>query len=177
MYTFNMIKLYLARGMTGRVKEDVVHEAFLDKDFFDKAGFITLCPVMEEGIEPTQQTIRSSKQAMDKYWFRDKQMIREANVVIDMTPHLKSEGVAHEVGYARYNLWKPVVRVFPLGKLPIRGSVCRYEDDYICDSLEEATEYILRVHGTYFKRLKWRLQLINRCFPKWLYYQLKEFLK
>lgn len=170
-----MVQLYLARGMTGRVKEDVVQEAYFDKEFFEKAGFKVLCPVMEEGVEPTKQTIRSSKQQMDIYWFRDKQMIRDSHVVLDMTPHLKSEGVAHELGYARYNLWKPVVRVFPSGKLPIKGSVCRYEDDFICDSLVEAVEYTYRVHGTLFKRLKWRLSMLNRCLVKWLWYQICEF--
>jgi len=28
---------------------------------------------------------------------RDKEMIREANVILDMTPHLNSEGSKHEV--------------------------------------------------------------------------------
>ena len=172
-----MIKLYLARGMTGRIKEDVVQEAFLDKDFLEKAGFTVLCPVMEEGVEPTKQVLRSSRQLMETYWPRDKAMIREAHIVLDMTPHLNSEGVKHEVGYARYSLWKPVVRVFPTGKLPIKSSVAHFEDDAVVDSQIEAIEYILREHGTRWKRFIWRIKMLNRCLPKWLKYQFQELFK
>ncbi len=170
-----MIKIYPCRSMTGRVKEEVVQEAIADKEWFEKAGLTVLCPVIAENVQPTKQVLCSSKKAMDKFWPRDKEMIREAHVVVDMTPGLKSEGVAHELGYSRYALWKPVVRVYPEKKLPIPSSVAWYEDDYICDSKEEALEYILRVHGTLFKRLNWRLRLLNRCLLKWLFYQVCEF--
>lgn len=173
----NKIRLYLARGMTGRIKEEVVAEAVSDKEFLEKAGFTVLCPVMEEGVESTKQVLRSSRQLMETYWPRDKAMIREAHIVLDMTPHLNSEGVKHEVGYARYNLWKPVVRVFPTGKLPIKSSVSHFEDDAVVDSIVEAVEYILRVHGTRWKRLKWRMKMLNKSLPKWIYYQLQELLK
>lgn len=169
------LKLYLCRGMTGRIKEEIVKEATEDKQWLEKAGFEVLCPVVSENVQPTQEVLRSSKKAMDVFWKRDKAMIREAHVIFDMSPHLNSEGVKHELGYARYCLWKPIVRVFPLGKLPLPSSVARYEDDNICDSLEEAIEYTLRVHGTLFKRLKWRLTMLNRCLPKWILFQIQEF--
>lgn len=170
-----MIRIYNARGMTGRIKEEVVAEAKRDKGFLEKAGFKVLCPVIEEGVKPTNQVLMSSKKAMDVFWPRDKQMIREAHVIFDNSPHLNSEGVKHEIGYARYTLWKPIVRIFPEGKLPVKSSVAFFEDDYICDSLLEATEYVYRVHGTFLKRLKWRLSMLNRCLPKWIGYQLQEF--
>lgn len=170
-----MIRIYVARAMTNRIKEDVVNDAVNDKNFLEKAGFKVLCPVTAENVKPTKEVLRSSKKAMDVYWFRDKQMIRDAHVVFDMSPHMNSEGVKHELGYARYNLWKPIVRVFPHGELPLQSSVARFEDDYICDSLLEAIEYTLRVHGTFYKRLKWRLALLNRCLPKWILFQIKEF--
>ena len=172
-----LIKCYTARGMTGRVKEEVVKEATADKEFLEKAGFQVLCPVISEGVKPTQQILISSKKAMDEYWPRDKQLIREAHVILDMSPHMNSEGVKHELGYARYSLWKPVIRVFPSGKLPLKSSVAHFEDDFICDSLLEAVEYAHRIHGTRKKRLKWRLKMLNRCLPKWLWFQIKEFLK
>src|SRR6266850_4363718 len=154
-----MIKLYLARSMTGRIKEDVVAEASKDKEFLEKAGFAVLCPVEKEGVPATKQILLSSKKAMDAYWPKDKEMIREAHVLVDMSPHMNSEGVKHELGYGRYNLWKPVVRVFPTGKLPPQSSVAWFEDDYVCDSMIWAIEYILRVHGTMFKRIIWRLKM------------------
>lgn len=160
----------MCRAMSHRVKEDVVKEAKRDKEFLERAGFEVLDPVTEEGVKPTQEVLRASKKAMDEYWPRDKQMIREAHVVFDMSPHLNSEGVKHELGYARYFLYRPIIRVFPEGQLPLKSSVAHYEDDCICDSLEEAIEYVLRVHGTWRKRIKWRLALYNRCLPKMVQY-------
>lgn len=169
------ITVYCARSMTGRVKEEVVAEARSDKDYLERAGFTVLCPVIAENVEPTKQVLLSSKKAMETYWPRDKQMIREAHILFDLTPERKSEGVAHEVGYARYALWKPVVRIYKEGKLPVKSSVAFFEDDYITDSLIDAIEYSLRVHGTFFKRLKWRLSMLNRCLLRWIGHQIGEF--
>lgn len=161
-----MVKIYSARSMTGRIKEEVVGEAQTEKAFLEKAGFVVLCPVEKENVPATKQVLLSSKKAMLEFWPADKKMIEECDVLFDMTPERKSEGVAHEVGYARYFLFRPVVRVYPKGKLPPPSSVAWFEDDAIVDSLEEAMEYTLRVHGTIWKRIKWRLSLYNRCLPK-----------
>lgn len=160
------IIVYNARSMTGRVKEEVVAEAKADKEFLEKAGFTVLCPVEKEEVPATKQVLISSKKAMESYWPKDKQMIEEADVLFDLTPEKKSEGVAHEIGYARYFLYRPVVRVYRDGKLPTPSSVAYFEDDYVTDSLIDAVEYTLRVHGTRAKRLKWRLKLYARCLPK-----------
>jgi len=37
----------------------------------------------------------------------------------------------------------------PTGNIPPLSSVAHFEDDYICDSKEEALEYIYRVHAHY----------------------------
>lgn len=169
-----MVKIYAARAMSHRVKEDVVNEAKVDKYFLENAGLIVLCPVSKENVQPTKQVLLSSRKSMLEYWPEDKRMIREAHVVFDMSPTYNSEGVKHELGYARYNLWKPIIRIFPTGELPLNSSVARFEDDYICDSLIEAVEYVYRVHGTFFKRLKWRLSMLNRCLLKWMWYQFRE---
>ena len=161
-----MVKVYLARSMSFRVKEEVVAEAKRDKEFLEKAGLVVNCPVEKEEVPSTKQVLLSSKKAMLEYWPQDKKMIEDSHVLFDMSPHMKSEGVAHEVGYARYFLYRPIVRVYPHGKLPITSSVAWFEDDLIVDSLEEAVEYVYRVHGTLAKRLKWRFQLYMRCLPK-----------
>jgi len=161
-----MIKVYLARAMSNRVKEDVVKEARADKAFLEKAGFTVLCPVEKEEVPATKQVLISSRKAMESYWPQDKKMIEESDILFDMSPSMKSEGVAHELGYARYFLYRPVVRIYKTGQLPLPSSVGWFEDDRIVDSMEEAIEYALRVHGTRWKRLKWRFNLYNRCLPK-----------
>lgn len=169
-----MIKCYVARAMTGRIKEEVVQEARADKELLEKAGFIVLCPVIAENVPATKEVIRSSKKAMDVYWTRDKEMIREAHVVFNMSPHLPSLGVIREHGYARYHLWKKTISVFPEGKLPMKAAICHYEDDFVTDNLVLAIGEALRTHGTLWNRIKWRLSLYKRCWLKAIMYRLAE---
>lgn len=170
-----MVKVYLARAMSHRIKEEVVAESKADKEFLEKAGFEVLCPVSKENVPATKQILLSSRKSMENYWPEDKRMIRESHVIFDMSPNFNSEGVKHEIGYARYCLWKPVIRIFTSGQLPLSSSVARFEDDFICDSLIEAVEYTLRVHGSLSKRFNWRMKMLLRCLPKWIWYQLGEF--
>lgn len=160
--------VYAARGMTSRIKEEVVEEARRDKEFLEKAGFIVRCPVSEEGVKPTKQVLLSSKKAMDSFWPRDCEMMRQSDIIFDCTAHLNSEGTKHEIAKSRYHYWKPVVRIFPEGKMPVASSISYYEDDAVVDSLIEAVEWSLRVYGTPWKRLKWKLGILNRCFLKFL---------
>lgn len=160
------ITCYVARAMSGLKSADVVAAAQRDKTFLEAAGFTVLCPVTSEGVKPTNKPIQSSKKQMDLYWFRDKEMIEQANVVFNMSPHLPSLGVIREHGYARYFLYIKVISIFPEGAIPKAGAVCFYEDDYVTDSLVDAVGEALRTHGTVWKRLKWRFVLYNRCLPK-----------
>jgi len=168
------MKIYVARAMSGRTKEEVVKEAIYDKRHLELAGFIVLDPVTSEGIEPKKETLQASYEQMLEFWKRDKQMIREAHLVFDMTPHMKSEGVAHEIGYARYHLWKKVIRVYPLGQLPNPASVAYFEDDYLTDSIIDAIGEAYRTHGTLWNRIKWRFNLYKRCWLKSIWTRLKE---
>lgn len=154
----NRPKCYVARAMTGRVKEEVVAEALRDKEILEKAGFEVLCPVVEENVPSTKEVLRSSKKAMDQYWPRDKAMIREAHLVFNMSPHLPSLGVIREHGYSRYHLWKKVISVFPKGSLPMKAAVCYYEDDFVTDSLDYAIDDALKTHKTRYTRILWRLR-------------------
>lgn len=167
------VKLYIARGMSGRQKSEVVTEAAVDKAFFEAAGLRVMCPVKEEGVKAENKVLMSTKKEMDGYWTRDKELIREVDIVVDATPHLLSQGVIHEIGLARYAYWKPVIRIFPKGGLPSEGNVAYYEDDVVVDSKEEAIEAIYRLWGTRRKRLLWRLSLYARCLPKWIKNQVK----
>lgn len=171
-----MLSIYLARGMSGRPSDVVYEESKPERDFLRK-DFKVLCPIEAEGIKKTNKIIQASKNEITDFWPRDKAMIRESHILFHMTPHLRSDGAWHEVGYKRYHLQGPVVHIYPTGKLPPESAVSYLEDDYVCDSLEEAIEYTLRVHGTFWKRTVWRLKKLNRCFLKSFYYQLKEWFK
>lgn len=170
-----MLRVYLARGMTGRIKAEVVEEAARDRRWCQYMRTIPLCPVEIEEVQPTLAKLLADKKHMDIFWARDKQMIRNAHVIFDMTPHLNSEGCKHELGYARYCLWKPVIRVFPTGQKPFTSSVAFYEDDYITDSIVDALWYANEYFGTRKKRVLWRLKMLRGSFLKWVKQQIREF--
>ncbi len=97
-------------------------------------------------------------------------MIRDAHVLVDLTGPAKSEGVAHEIGYARYNLWKPIVRVWP----GLGPSVAWLEDDVIVPTAAHALVEAQRRWGTPFKRRLWRAKMLNRCLLRWIANQIGE---
>lgn len=168
------VKIYLCRSMSHRIKEDVVKEAAQDADWFRSAGLEVLDPVEKEQVKPTKERLLSSRKAMQSYWPADKEMIRQAHVILDMTPHLKSFGTEKEVGYARYHLWKKVIRVFPKGELPAPSCVAYLEDDDVVDSREAALESILKTHGSWKKRFQWRFSIYKRCWLRAKWYRIKE---
>jgi len=157
------IKIYPARGMTGRIKEEVVKEARRDKEFMEKAGIEVLCPVLKEKVAATKTILSSDLKHMQVFWPQDKRMIQEAHIVMDMSPHLNSEGVKHEIGLCRYAYWKKVIRVYPPGQIPPPSSIASLEDDYLTDSLIDAIGEAYRTHGSWLKRFVWRLNIYRRC--------------
>jgi len=168
------LKIYLARAMTGRVKAEVLAEALHDNHLVEGWGAIPLDPVTQEGIEAVPDIISAPETQLRQFWKRDKEMIREAHIVFDMSPKMKSEGVAHEVGYARYFLWKPVIRVYPSRDEIPAVSVAREEDDYLASSLIDALQYATMHYDTQRQRIIWRWKLLKRCLWKFLVYQLGE---
>lgn len=168
------MKVYVARAMTGRIKEEVVREAEFDKKYLELAGFTVLDPVTSEGVTSSKEILLSGKDLMDEYWPRDKQMIRDAHLILNMSPHTPSIGVIREHGYARYHLWKKVISVFPTGQIPPAGAICHYEDDYVTDSLTDAIGEAMRTHSTPWRRLVWRLGIYKRCLIKALWHHALE---
>lgn len=169
-----MLKVYVAHAMTGRPGTEIVKESENALAILRQFGIQVLDPVTAEKVKPSAKKINTDYATLDGYWKRDKEMIREAHVLLDLTPDRKSEGVAHEIGYARYHLWKPVVRVYPKGQVPSNLSVAYFEDDFIVDDLAVAGRYIERMYGTWFKRFMWRIQLYKRSWLKAKWHRLQE---
>ena len=128
----------------------------------DKRGYVP------EGVCGEQ---REDYADLANHWARDKKMLRWAHVLIDLSPEQKSEGVAHEIGYARYYLWKPIVRVYRNGRRP-SASIAYFENDVIATSLEEAAQIIRERWGTRWKRFLWRLNMYRRCRLRALWHEL-----
>lgn len=167
------VKVYLAQKMTGRPAEEVIKLSLLAQAVFGiRNGFECLDPVEAEGVQSTGAPINNTARDIRRFWARDKQMIRDSHVVVDLTPDMKSEGVAHELGFARYYLWKPVLRVYT-GSL-VGFGIHTIEDDGVCLSIDEAARVIKRFWGTPWKRAIWRTKMYLRCLPQFLVDHIKE---
>jgi hypothetical protein len=170
------MRVYTAGAMTGLSGTELVERSLLVAQVLSDNGIEVLDPVQCEGVKDTPAPTQASFQDLTVFWRRDKDMIRECHVVMYITPDKKSEGVSHEIGYARYMLWKPVIRVYMKGGMPTKASVAYFEDDALVSSLQEACDVALDIWGTPWKRLKWRLSLYNRCLLKATYYKLREWI-
>ena len=160
--------------MTNRPGSILNAESKMVADIFSRYDIEVYDPVTIEGIPWTEEII-PNKPGTDglKAWNNDKQAIRQAHVLVDVTPELKSEGVHRELGYSRFFLWKPTIRVYHLGSDPHMITV--FEDDVIAFSLEEAAIIINERWGTWGKRTLWRFKILALSLPKFLLYQIQEF--
>lgn len=164
------VRVYLAHAMTGRTGDELLAESKKAAEIAAKYGVELLDPVVAENVHKSKKPLRNKQAALNEYWRRDKEMIRQAHVLLDYTGPAKSEGVAHEIGYARFALWKPVVRLWP----NLGPSVAWIEDDVIVNEPEAAFKAISDQWGSWGKRLRWRANMLWRSLPRWLYYQLLE---
>ena len=164
------IKVYVAHAMTGKMQDELVQEAQLTKRVLENYGFEVLDPIIAENVVPVHEPlVQVSSEQLEGYWRRDKEMIKEADILLDYMGCNKSDGVAKELGYARFCLWKPVVRVFPNCGI----NVSRIEDDVITENLSDAVGVMMNRFGSYEKLGKWRQEIWDRCFANWLNEQEK----
>lgn len=168
------MKAYIAHGMTGRSGTELIDESLHVLEICKRNGIDPLDPVIEEGVKKSDGKVNSPNDVLPRLWKRDKEMIRAAHVLIDVTANRKSEGVAHEIGYARYGLWKPVIRVSLDYARSQNISIANLEDDLIVASIEQAAFIAQLRWGTFGKRFRWRIKMLARCLPKWIKHQIGE---
>lgn len=162
------IKIYTCQRMTGRLCSEMYQEAQMLKRTLENYGFEVLNPVIEENVPNVDQLLEQVNfSKLENYWKRDKEMIRESDIVIDYMTQNKSDGSNKEVGYNRYCLWKPTVRIWN----GPGGLISQIEDDIVVPTLAEALILINDKWGTYEKLGQWRMDMWTRCYPKWLNYQ------
>ena len=158
--------VYLACRMTGRSKATMVKEAKVAVEILSKYGIKCISPVLEENIDPEHEILEDLTEIeLAREWKKDKDFVKKCHVVLDLSASspLRSEGATHEYLYARYALFKPVVRLFPKG---LGISIARLENGYIVQTLDEAGIAIVNKWGTRSRRILWRLE--ERIPWKWL---------
>jgi len=167
------VRAYTATSMTGRTGADLLAQSIIVRSVLRRHGIEALDPVMAEGVAPSDVPLASGIDELADHWARDKRMIRDSHVLIDLTPLAKSEGVAHEIGLARYCYWIPVVRIYT----PRGASVAHFEDDLIVPDLETAAREIVARWGTWPKRFAWRARMYARCAPKHYMHKLRRWFQ
>jgi hypothetical protein len=159
--------VYLACRMSGRSKAAMVKEAKEAVATLSKYGITCISPVLEEKVEdmPPGLLTGFTEEELRAEWVKDKEFIKQAHIVFDLSAAspIRSEGAVHEFLYARYALFKPVVRLFPKGLGP---SITRLENAVIVQTLDEAGVEIVTRWGTRIQRIQWRIK--ERIFWKWL---------
>lgn len=159
-------RVYAAVAMTGRSGAEILADTGVAWDALWARGLTPVSPAVEEGVRPTADIIASGGN-LPAFWKRDKELIQSCHVLLDLSGPLKSAGVEHEVGYMRYCLWRPVVRIWA----GVKMSIATLEDDAVVGSAEEAAALIAERWGTRRKRILWRLRMLRRCLVKWLSHQ------
>ena len=176
----NKTIIYVCHAMTGRPWNEVKDQSRAVKVFLESRGFEVIDPIeiendsVSENIDTDESSIPNRiDEGGKKAWYGDKIAIRKAHVVLDITPELKSEGVLRELGYARFYLFKPIIRLYQLKSEPHMVTI--FEDDAVVRSLEEAADVIEDRWGTWPKRIMWRIKMLSRSLPKFIYRQFLEF--
>lgn len=165
--------VYVATRMTGKDKHEQVARARYVCAILRQYGLTPISPVLAENVEDAPgPLVNDNRERLGRFWARDKEIIRyEAQVVLIDGAHEKSLGVEREYMLNRGVLWKPTVLLMP----PIGLTVVAFEDDYVAHDVHIAGEFIRKKWGTPWKRLKWRLAMLNRTLPTWLLGQIYAF--
>lgn len=159
------VRCYSAQQMTGIKQFEIYRRNWYCTRVLQKHDITVLSPVTEEGVKANHRKMdQPSQEQLAMYWKRDKFLIKNSHVLLDITGPSKSQGLMHEIGLSRYFLFKPIIRVMKL-KGP---SVAIEEDDILVPTVEEAAKLIVREFGTPWKRLKWKFKLFCRCFFPYL---------
>ncbi len=156
------IKVYAAQRMTGRFCDELLAEAQMVSAKLEAAGFSVLSPVIEEGVPNKHTKLVNTMGRLRQYWRRDKEMLNEAHIMLDFNSQGKSDGVNVEMGYVRFYMYKPLIRIYPNLGL----TISRIEYDCVTDSIDSAIKIMVERWGTRHKLLMWRMRMLIRCLPK-----------
>lgn len=156
-----MLRVYIATAMTGEPQDELVREALRIKKLFKSVEIEVFSPVLEENIELVPSLLENNQFILPSKWSLDKKGMQSCFVFVDTTADKKSEGVSHELGYMRYFLWRPVIRISP--RHSNYFSIASIEDDVIVGSVEDALKLIQERWGTWWKRRKWQWGIYTQC--------------
>lgn len=155
--------------MTGRFCDELLKESQDATRQLEEAGFEVLSPVIEEGVPDKHIKLVNTLGRLKAYWKRDKVMLNEAHIMLDFNSQGKSDGVNVEMGYTRFCLWKPLVRIHST----LGCTISRIEYDCVVSTLDEAIEIMKEQWGTKRKLLVWRVRMLYKSIGKFTLQQIR----
>jgi hypothetical protein len=165
------VSAYLCQPMTGLSRKEIFDRNERASKLFGSYGIKLNSPVSKENIIPSKKILKQiSDEALRYYWKEDKDLIRKSHILIDLAGWTESEGVKFEIGFARYALFLPIIRIHPT----LGISVGRIEVDDVYETEKEAAEAIIRKYGTRFRRICWRIE--QGIVLKWLKLLKRQFI-
>lgn len=168
-------RVYTACKMTGRNRREMIKRAKYVQQVFRRAGIEAISPVLREHVQARKGILLNpSKLRLFKKWRQDKNILAWEchGVAWDMAQD-KSSGAEREYGIARFLWWKPVALIIPE---PHGFTIAAFEDDLISGDVEAVAHYFAEHHGNLYKRWKWRLAVLNKSLPKFLFGQIWQWL-
>lgn len=165
------LKVYVACRMTGRDKAEMVNRAYFVLGVLALNEIEGISPVIEESVKADHvKLVNQDEVRLKGFWARDKYIIRRiAHACLFDHAEMLSFGMIREFGLARYCLWKPSVTLLAAG-VPV--SVAKWEDDSIFFSTHAAAAYMAEKWGSRWKRITWRMKVINRSLIGWVIDQI-----
>lgn len=170
-------RIYAASPMTGYDKADMYKRAKYLQSLARQYGLTLISPVLEEQVEnKSGPLINDNEGRLKGFWQRDKAIIRNrdgkgAHVVLLDNAHMKSFGCEREYALNRFALWKPTILLMPNKGL----NVSQFEDDYVTSDEYIAFMFIQKKFGTWGRRFKWRVGMLVRSLPMWIWDQINAF--
>lgn len=151
--------VYCCHKMTGRFCDELWVEADKVCRALRNYGFEPLNPIVEEGIPNEHILLEQTDNSLLKlHWKRDKEILKQCHLVLDVQSCNNSDGVGVELGITRFCYWKPVIRIFP----NMGFSISRYEYDWVVNDLYTALQVMKQQFGTKHQILWWRLKMLNK---------------
>lgn len=163
--------VYLAIPMTGYDKRDMVKLSRHALKVLKKHGLEGWSPVIKERVKSEHGVLTNTGNRLLPKWRMDKGALRKCDVFLNLRGDEKSFGCEREFMLMRGSYFKPAVVVSPRHA---NGyfSIANYEDDALVGTIEEAALLIADRWGTFPKRFFWRLNIYNRCLPKFIFTHL-----
>lgn len=167
------LKVYVACKMTGRDKAEMVSRAHFVLSVLALNGIEGISPVIEESVKADHvKLVNQDEVKLKGFWARDKYIIRRiAHACLFDHAEMLSFGMIREYCLSRGVLWKPSVTLLEKG-VPL--SVSKWEDDAVFYSTHAAAVYMSQMWSSRYKRIMWRLKMINRSLLRWIVDQLYQ---